>query len=884
MEADLGKIVALQRELNIRSARENLWAFCCLISPDFYKADRWHLWLICEVLQALYERRLTKQSFMALCISPNVPKWYAGTIDWDRLDDNTIYTKLMLNMPPRHGKSRTIVNFCDWVLGRDSQNKIITVSYNNDLATDMSRYVRDGIMMKKNIPTQIVYSDIFPNTQIAKGNSSFMKWALEGCFFNYLGAGLEGTLTGRGANCVLGNTMVATNKGEVKIEQICSNKDGYLVLSLDLKSGKLVYRKIITTRRTIANELVKFTTKSGREITCTKEHRFFDGRRFKFAFDFREGDYFYTVKKQEEQEMRSVWEGERRQRPDVCGLLRKVEETADKNKVRPLRTDVLQANARLQQSNLKEQNGEDILLTGLCEFSSKNSKTKKMPCVWGRTKTRKEILFSKMSSNWRNRNKKKIGRCNMLDVWEDIQTDKPFNKILLKRLCKQSPLSKNDRRRKLRLQRWTELCKRISGNAKGYIRKRQPYLCSLRKDRKKDDCYVERKGHTENKPYMPPHRQGRYKQFIDQSNNSLQQMPPTYSQIERDEIIEIERISGISQYVYDIQVEETRNFFACALLTHNCTIIDDPIKNAEESYNDRVLEDLWNWYTGTFLSRSEKEGQGSIDIINHTRWNTKDLCGRIMNSKMGNKWLQLSIPVEYMGNLLCPSILPKSDFYELKENMDPNIFRANYYQEPIDIKGRLFEQILTYDTLPDGIEKFIAYCDTADEGKDYLACIMGGVKEGEGYITDIYFTQESMQITEPETAKRLVENKINDAKIESNNGGKGFARNVEKNIWDKYKTRQVNITWFHQTENKMARILTGATFVMKHVRFPEGWEKRWPEFYLSIMSFQKAGGNKHDDGAEALVEWGKMISGEGSINSFMDYMKSLLKKDDKKIT
>ena len=336
-----------------------------------------------------------------------------------------------------------------------------------------------------------------------------------------------------------------------------------------------------------------------------------------------------------------------------------------------------------------------------------------------------------------------------------------------------------------------------------------------------------------------------------------------------------------SIWVYDIEVADNHNFYANGLLCHNCTIIDDPIKNAEESYNDRVLDDIWSWYTGTFLSRAEKEGEGSIDIINHTRWNTKDLCGRILDGKLGHKWLKLSFPIEYEGDMLCPTILPKEDFNDLKDNMDPNIFRANYYQEPIDIKGRLFERILTYDVLPDGIEKFIAYCDTADEGKDYLACIMGGIKEGEGFITDVYFTQDPMQITEQETAKKLVDNKINDAKIESNNGGKGFARNVEKIIWDKYKTRQINIVWFHQSENKMARILTGATFVMNHVYFPENWNKRWPEFYLSIMSFQKAGGNKHDDGVEALVEWGKMITGEGTINSFMDYMKSILKSNKK---
>ena len=85
----------------------------------------------------------------------------------------------------------------------------------------------------------------------------------------------------------------------------------------------------------------------------------------------------------------------------------------------------------------------------------------------------------------------------------------------------------------------------------------------------------------------------------------------------------------------------------------------------------------------------------------------------------------------------------------------------------------------------------------------------------------------------------------------------------------------MNITWFHQTENKMARILTGSTFVINHVYFPEKWDKKWPEFYKAIMGFTKDGKNKHDDGVEALVEFGKMITGDGSVNSYMEWMKRM---------
>jgi hypothetical protein len=41
------------------------------------------------------------------------------------------------------------------------------------------------------------------------------------------------------------------------------------------------------------------------------------------------------------------------------------------------------------------------------------------------------------------------------------------------------------------------------------------------------------------------------------------------------------------------------------------------------------------------------------------------------------------------------------------------------------------------------------------------------------------------------------------------------------------------------------------------------------------MGFSKEGKNKHDDGVEALVEWGKMITGDGSINSYLEFMKKM---------
>jgi predicted phage terminase large subunit-like protein len=872
------QLYAIEREQLIRKCRKSLWAFNCVIAPDFYKADRWHLVLLSWVLQYLYERKLTKERFRSIVNMPMIPQWFRDTIDWDSIKDRKVYKSLMINMPPRHGKSRELVNFCDWILGRSLKNRIITVSYNTDLASSMSRYVRDGIMKMKVNPMDIVYSDIFPNTRIAKGNAGFMKWALEGSFFNYLGTGLEGTITGIGGNCILAGTHVKTNKGNIPIEQICSQIDNYLILSLDTKCDKLVYKKILASQEVLTNEIIKFKTVGGREIACSKDHKFFDGRKFRKAGTFRKGDYFYTVTEQEEQKMCNLWGSKGWQGTIVPKMLHNVTKTANKDKVCSLRERVSKANGRVQQGVKEKYKQKNVLFKRMCKYGAEKNDTKtNLYCLWGKTAYGETVLFSSMSSNREEENQRKISRENLSNVQENVQTYKSLDKVLFKGMCQQSTFPKNDWEGQSRLQKWSKLCETVSRNEKSDFIKRREYMSSLWKNGENKHCLLERANNQANKPCMSSYRRGYSEQFSKEFDYCMQELPPeNTSLVKPDKIISIEIESGEEYKLYDIQVEETSNFFAEQILTHNCTIIDDPVKNANEAYNDNVLQGIYDWYTGTFLSRQEEEGQGSINIINHTRWSTKDLCGRILNNpEMCDDWLVLSIPVWYKGEMLCPDILSYEKCKKLAGSMDTNIFNANYLQVPMDVEGRLFTKLKTYDTLPEGTEGCIAYCDTADEGTDYLACIIGYIKDGEGYITDIYFTQDNMEVTEPELAKKLYENKVNNAKIESNNGGKGFARNVEKIIWDKYHTKQVNISWFHQTENKMARILTGSTFIINHVYFPKNWDKKYPEFYAAVMGFSKEGKNKHDDGVEALVEWGKMITGDGSINSYIEMMKRM---------
>lgn len=309
----------------------------------------------------------------------------------------------------------------------------------------------------------------------------------------------------------------------------------------------------------------------------------------------------------------------------------------------------------------------------------------------------------------------------------------------------------------------------------------------------------------------------------------------------------------------------TATGFGCSLL-----IIDDLIKNSEEAFNEAILEKQWEWFTQTMLSRLEEGGK---TIIIMTRWASGDLAGRALEhyKEEGKRVKHIIMKaLQDDGTMLCSEILSKKSYLSKCRAMGPEISSANYQQEPIDLKGRLYSSIKTFSDLPcEDFEKISAYTDTADEGDDYLCSIVYGEYKKEAYILDVIYTKEPMEVTEPLVSQMFFNNSVNLANIESNNGGRAFARNVERILKsDKYKSNRTIIKWFHQSKNKKARILSNSTWVMEHIYFPHNWQDRWKEFAKAILSYQKEGKNKHDDGPDALTgvaEYMNMAKGAKSI-------------------
>ena len=277
-------------------------------------------------------------------------------------------------------------------------------------------------------------------------------------------------------------------------------------------------------------------------------------------------------------------------------------------------------------------------------------------------------------------------------------------------------------------------------------------------------------------------------------------------------------------------------------------IVDDLIRSAEDAYNENVLDNHWEWFNNTFLSRTENPWKV---IIIMTRWAEGDIAGRVLRDFADDVEHITYKAVQDDGSMLCDDVLSQEDYKAKTREMNLDIVEANYNQKPIDIGGRLYSDFMEWDRRPDG--KVLNYTDTADTGSDFLCSINYIEYEKEAYITDLVFTDEAMEVTEGKVAELLFSGNTNEAVIESNNGGRGYARSIKQILNKEYHTNKPVIETITQKHNKTARILSQAVWVQEHIYFPQGWQNRYADCYRALAKYQKEGKNEHDDAPDALT-------------------------------
>lgn len=284
-------------------------------------------------------------------------------------------------------------------------------------------------------------------------------------------------------------------------------------------------------------------------------------------------------------------------------------------------------------------------------------------------------------------------------------------------------------------------------------------------------------------------------------------------------------------------------------------VIDDPIKPADAlSDNNREAVNLH--FETTIRNRVNSRNTPIIIIMQ--RLHEHDLCGYLMELEP-DEWEVLSVPcISYNEDGEEEALWPfKHTIEELHkiESANQFVFDTQYMQNPKPLEGLMYSKLRTYEILP--MEQSIRknYTDTADKGADFL-CSVCYVETPSGmYVTDVLYTDKPMEYTEVKTAEMLLINGTQLVKVESNNGGEGFARNVEKNVrlQGTPVALKMNFTSFFQSLNKNVRIFSHSAEVQNLIYFPSDWETRWPQFAQAVKGYRKVGRNAHDDAPDALT-------------------------------
>lgn len=307
-------------------------------------------------------------------------------------------------------------------------------------------------------------------------------------------------------------------------------------------------------------------------------------------------------------------------------------------------------------------------------------------------------------------------------------------------------------------------------------------------------------------------------------------------------------------------------------------LMDDLYKNWKDAKSPLIRENVKEWYISTADSRLHNDSQ---QLIVFTRWDEDDLVGfieskeRVVNItciediekyngedvwfKINFEAIKTTEPTEIDSRQTGEPLWRERHSLarlEKSRSKDPIMFDCLYQGNPSNTDGLLYNVGFDeYKNTPRNIIQRRCQIDTADSGKDYLAAIVWDeANDGLAYIVDILYTQKPMDETESLTANLLDRNVVRKAHFESNNGGKGFARKVGELLKDDYSNKKCSVKWYHQSQNKEARIISNSATVCERIKMPFDWASKWPEFYTHVTKFKRLfKGNEFDDCADVLT-------------------------------
>ena len=607
-----------ERQLAVAFGFGNFAKFCQLVwhvvEPATKLQWNWHHELIANTLQALFE-------------------------DWKKATDDETYINAVrnaaLNTCPGSLKSRiTSVFFPVWCWLHRPGMKFICLSVNEDAAMRDARAARD-----------LIRSDFFQT-------SFHPKWTLKGdqdAISNYgnteggerLSKPSGSQVVGLRADCVAGETLVATELGDMRIDALHEmherGEEVPRVWTMNHETNNLELHNILGTRCIPQREIVEVITEADNLLRCTDDHR------------------IHTEEKGYEQAASIARSTVSVLRSAVVSVSEQDSTALSRVSLRNLNVHTLHDGVRTPRSRVRQTGsarcyGRSILQQELQDdlYAAQSHHAALLDLRQGVQNQGQvsSLLLERVRRKTHEPSYANVGVSSVPAVQRDLSADRDEGDVLQPRLRELCAFDSHDRFRELSLQRQHQPVRRIvdvTGDANSRAR-RQP-MHGMREERRGESARTARTSHRRESAEQRPR----------EPDNVLRRVSYDVSQTHRSTVLSVstpfEGGSRTKVNVYDLHIDGCHNFFANGILVHNCILYDDP-NDPHEAENAAEREKLNSLFETNIYNRVN-DPLRSLRIGIQQRVHSNDWTGFVI-TKQGlwspanpDGWLHLVLPVEF---------------------------------------------------------------------------------------------------------------------------------------------------------------------------------------------------------------------------------------------
>lgn len=299
----------------------------------------------------------------------------------------------------------------------------------------------------------------------------------------------------------------------------------------------------------------------------------------------------------------------------------------------------------------------------------------------------------------------------------------------------------------------------------------------------------------------------------------------------------------------------------------NVLYLDDCVEGREEAKNRQRLDEKWEIISGDVIGRAI---EGTPIVATGTRYSLYDPIGRLQEEAKKQGWpcRFIEIPAldpvtdesnyEYYNPKIGQKVFTTQYFREQRDILTEEQFESEFQQQPFEAKGLLFQRDrLNYyfelppDRDPDAV---IAVCDTAERGSDSTSMGIFKIYGQDVFLDDLVFDNSAPEVTKPQCAKKIMDNKVGMAVFESNNAGEYYARDVESIV--KKSGGRCSIRTKRTISNKRTRIEIASDGILAHFYFkhPSTYSRtsQYADFMRELTTYTRSGKVAHDDAPDML--------------------------------